>query len=46
MFYQDVGKNMAQMIQSDLFIPYLEVTIRLWKGHVNSPSQKGHQQTC
>ena len=26
-----------------LFIPYLEVTIRLWKGHV-SPSRKGHKE--
>ena len=24
----------------------LEVTNNLWKGHVNSPSQKGHQQNC
>ena len=24
----------------------LEVTIHLWKGHLFSPSQKGHQQNC
>ena len=28
----------------DLLIPDLEVTNSDWKGHVNSPSQKGHQQ--
>ena len=26
------------------WFPWLEVTIRPLKGHVNSPSQKGHQQ--
>ena len=31
----------SQVIQNDLFIPDLEVT-NLWKGHANSPSQKGH----
>ena len=44
--FENQQKINYQVIQSDLFIPYLEVTIRLWKGHVNSPSQKGHQQNC
>ena len=28
----------------DPFILRLEVTESLWKGHVNSPSQKGHDR--
>ena len=34
----------ADVIQSDRFIPYLEVTNNLWRGHVNSPSQNGHKE--
>ena len=29
----------------DLFIPGLEVTSNPWRGHVNLPSQKGHNRT-
>ena len=38
----NMQKFFIQVIQSDLFSPYLEVTNNLWRGHVNSPSQKGH----
>ena len=34
----------ANSIRGWNFLPMLEVTIRLWKGHVNSPSQKGAQR--
>ena len=37
--------NISQVIQCDLFIPQLEVTNDLWKGHLTIP-QKGHQQNC
>ena len=34
----------ANSIRGWNFLPMLEVTIRLWKGHVNSPFQKGAQR--
>ena len=43
-------KNLKQKVPGDsirdLFISWLEVTNNHWKGHLNSPSQKGHQQNC
>ncbi len=42
-FHWNFRESKYQVIQSDIFIPYLEVTYLL-KGHVCSPSQKGHHR--
>ena len=40
-----IGLSKRKNRSNDPFIRYSEVTIRLWKGHVNSPSQKAHKES-